>query len=143
MAIFFYITGFLVSYVVIKEIMKTNWACINSILNRALRLLPSYLFTLMIYYGLYPQFGSGHLWLMDKNNSYNCSPFSKVLLFYDNYVNNVSEMCWSFGWYLNVDMQLYLLSMILLLYYKYIPNIIKAIIWILIIYSIVQLFFYC
>lgn len=143
MAIFFYISGFLVSYVVIKDMIKTNWTCISSILNRALRILPSYLFSLMIYYGLYPQFGSGHLWLIDKSIPYNCTPFSRVFFFYDNFVDNGNIMCWTLGWYLHVDMQLYAFSMIVLLYYKYIPNITKAIIWVLIIYSIVQLFLYC
>jgi hypothetical protein len=42
--------------------MKGDWKMIMNILNRALRILPSFLFIIMFYIAYYSHLGSGQLW---------------------------------------------------------------------------------
>jgi peptidoglycan/LPS O-acetylase OafA/YrhL len=65
-SVFLYISGFLVSYLVLKEVMKENWHRSTNILQRMLRILPSFLFVIMLYIAYYPHLASAQLW--DGNN---------------------------------------------------------------------------
>jgi peptidoglycan/LPS O-acetylase OafA/YrhL len=122
--------------------VKSNWTCIINILHRALRILPSFLFVLLIYYNFYPQISEGLLWRGDKNLQRKCFPLWKVWTFSDNYYKNGTEQCYLIGWYLDVDMQLYALSMVVLLIYKYSPLTSKLIIGISSVLGLYQTFAY-
>jgi len=104
---------------------KSNWTCFINILHRALRILPTFLFVLLVYFNFYPQISEGLLWKGDKNLQSKCFPTWKVWTFTDNFYNNGASQCYLIAWYLDVDMQLYAISMIILLIYKYFPRISK------------------
>jgi peptidoglycan/LPS O-acetylase OafA/YrhL len=132
-----------VAYISTKEILKSNWVCLINIIHRALRILPAFLFAIMIYAAFYPYLSSGPLWLTDKGKINNCINIWKVVLFIDNLIGEGSGLCYAVGWYLYVDMQLYAMSMPILLLYKYKIKLCKILIWVFIVIGIVQLFIYC
>jgi peptidoglycan/LPS O-acetylase OafA/YrhL len=120
--------------------MKDNWACLINIFHRALRILPSFLFVIMLYLAFYLHLGSGQLWSGELDALKNCDKIWRVFLFVGNFFG---DLCYGNGWYLCVDMQLYAFSMLILLVYKYKPMVSKILIWILIIIGIVQLLLFC
>jgi peptidoglycan/LPS O-acetylase OafA/YrhL len=119
-AVFFYIGGFLVAFLVIKEVLKDDWRLSINILQRVLRILPSFLYVILLYVAYYPLLSPNQDW--NGNNpplgtDGDCSQFWKVILFIDNFVP-LGGMCYSVGWYLHVDMQLFVISMFILKLYK-------------------------
>jgi peptidoglycan/LPS O-acetylase OafA/YrhL len=144
LAVFFYIGGFLVSFLIIKEVVGDNWRLLINILQRALRILPSFLFVILLYLAYYPLLSPNQDW--NGNNpplgsDSDCYHIWKVIFFIDNFVP-LGGLCYSVGWYLHVDMQLFVISMLILKLYKNKPKTCKILIWILIVVSIIQLFVY-
>jgi peptidoglycan/LPS O-acetylase OafA/YrhL len=121
--------------------MKDDWACVVNIFHRALRILPSFLFIIMLYLAFYMHLvTSGQLWPGEISATKNCEKIWRVFLFVNNFFG---ELCFGNGWYLYVDMQLYAFSMLILLLYKYNSTASKILIWILIMIGIVQLLIFC
>lgn len=88
------------------------------ILNRILRIIPSYFVAIMIYYAVFPHLGRGPFWQNQLPMSEMCASIWRPLLFVDNFVDNGENMCMGWGWYLQNDLQLFLLSMLILLVYR-------------------------
>jgi peptidoglycan/LPS O-acetylase OafA/YrhL len=114
-------------------------------LQRALRILPAFLFIILLYIAYYPHLSTSQSW--DGNNpplgAYaDCYQIWKVILFIDNFYSMGNGMCYNVGWYLHVDMQLFVISMFVLKLYQSKPKTCKILIWVLIAISIVQLFIY-
>jgi peptidoglycan/LPS O-acetylase OafA/YrhL len=62
--IFFFLGGFLVSYTDIKKI--SDWkSCLKAILNRAFRLWPAYIYSILFFYAFYLHLGEGPFWGKD------------------------------------------------------------------------------
>jgi peptidoglycan/LPS O-acetylase OafA/YrhL len=145
LATFFYIGGFLVSFLVIREVMKPDWRLSLNILNRALRLLPSFLFIILFFIAYYSHLGSGQLW--NGNNPplggfENCYQIWKVILFIDNFYMFGGQMCYTVAWYLYPDMQLFVISMFVFKLYPNHRKACKILILVLIFVSVLQLFIY-
>ncbi len=80
------------------------------------------------------------MWSTDKYATGLCTDIWKVIFFINNFIG---DPCFSVGWYLYVDMQLYVMSMPILLLFKYNSKVCKILIWALILIGMVQLFIYC
>jgi len=90
----------------------------------------------------YPHLGSRQLWNSDKTNiGANCVNFWKVLLFIDNLVTPRGQ-CYPIAWYLEVDMQLYVLSMLILLLYTHYQQVSKWVIFALSLIGTIQSIIY-
>ena len=59
---FFFVGGFLVAYVFLREKSQSFLKYPLAILNRYLRIVPAYLLAMLIYYSVFPHLGSGPLW---------------------------------------------------------------------------------
>ena len=100
-----------------KSVLKYPLA----ILHRILRFWPSYLMAILIYLGIFLHVGGGPLWWRVETDGqvYNCDNFWRAMIFIDNLVDNGESMCLGYGWYLQNDMQIFILSIpILFLYAK-------------------------
>ena len=121
---FFFISGFLVSYVWSSQarrnpgIVCNPWKWLLFYLHRFVRLIPAYAFTLGFTMYLLPHISHGPDW--DEKNMFgatcNSSDWWKHLLFVTNFF---PSPCLPWMWFLSVEMQLFLLTPILLLIFWY------------------------
>ncbi len=118
--VFFYIGGFLVAYSFLRNSMKSMAKYPLAIVHRILRFWPSYIMAMVIYYGIMMHTGSGPLWpnLMTYGQIENCKTLWKPIIFVDNIVDNGEKMCMGWGWYLQNDMQIFILSIPILFLYS-------------------------
>ncbi|KAL5273210.1 hypothetical protein ACFFRR_000150 [Megaselia abdita] len=114
---FFFLSGFLLSWVAFKELEKTNGKLNIPLmyLHRYLRLAPVVAICMLFYVSMYRHLGNGPLW-DDYTKAYHLCDKSwwGTLLFVQNYAFP-GEMCFGHTWYLAVDTQLYLISPIILI----------------------------
>ncbi|KAJ8950673.1 hypothetical protein NQ314_007803 [Rhamnusium bicolor] len=115
---FFLIGGALVVYGFIKA--KNNGVKFNIFyfyLHRYLRLTPALAAAVLVSANLLVYMGSGPLWNKEvTNNQQDCQKYWwTTLLYIQNYVNDDGIFCLAQTWYLTVDMQLYILSPLILL----------------------------
>lgn len=66
----------------------------------------------------------------------------KTIFFVDNLVDNGNTQCMGWSWYLQNDIQLFIVSVILLYLYSLKPVVTKIIIWLMIIGSILFTYFW-
>ena len=85
---FFFVGGFMVAYVLLKDgrfgISKVPVA----IFNRMLRFWPSFLLVILLFYGVFLHLGSGPFWPANEPLVQICSHFWRSLLYIDNLVDN-------------------------------------------------------
>ncbi|KAG5866663.1 hypothetical protein JTB14_004654 [Gonioctena quinquepunctata] len=119
---FLMVGGILVSYVFFKQKRyEEKFNIFKHYLHRYIRLTPALAGVVLVSATLLRYMGSGPKWDYIINGfENNCKDYWwSTLLFVQNYVN-VDKMCVGQSWYLNVDMQLYLFSpLILFLLQKY------------------------
>ena len=127
--VFFFIAGLLLAHVFLRDLSRSLAKYPLAIIQRMLRLWPSYIFTILIYYSVYVHFGSGPLWGQDEIYTSACGKMWKPIFFVDNLVDNGEEQCMNWGWYLQNDMQLFMFSILLLCFYKFRPMVMKVIVW--------------
>lgn len=60
--IFFALGGFFLAFVVLREKIVTAKFCLSGILQRALRIWPAYILTMIFYDSLFMRLGSGIFW---------------------------------------------------------------------------------
>jgi len=121
---FFYLSGFLVAYLGMKELYKKGK--INMFLyyfHRIYRLTPPYFVALLVLWKLLPYFGQGPWWkLVDTYVSRTaCDSYWWTNLLYINnfYPIHYNDQCMGWSWYLANDWQMYVVSPIFLyVYYK-------------------------
>ena len=122
---FFLLSGTLVAYHTLREMEKRRgrFPVITYYLHRYLRLTMVYAFVLFFLWTLMEYFGNGPRWgahqeaLDDACNKY----WWTNLLYINNfYPGEMGKQCFTHGWYLAVDMQLYVLAPLLLLLFFYI-----------------------
>jgi peptidoglycan/LPS O-acetylase OafA/YrhL len=112
--IFFFITGFLMSYFLLIDLEKrhgkVSWGILY--LHRVLRLLPTLAFALGIDYFILPSLGSGPIWENVKKSSLDCEKYWWTnFLFLNNFIpDGNGNDCFSIGWYLANDMQFFLIG---------------------------------
>nr|XP_019546423.2 nose resistant to fluoxetine protein 6-like [Aedes albopictus] len=113
---FFLLSGLLTCWTLLKELDRSRMLNVPLMyLHRYLRLTPVFAALILLTVGLLPYLGSGPLWnaslglSVDQCNRY----WWSALLYVQNYVNP-DQICLGHSWYLSVDMQLFLLSPLLI-----------------------------
>lgn len=119
---FLVVGGALVVYAFTKaKVQGTKFNIFKYYIHRYLRLTPALAAVILISATLLEYMGAGPKWNYIKNNfADNCKIYWwTALLYVQNYVN-VNKMCVGQTWYLNIDMQLYIVSPIILFFlWKY------------------------
>ncbi|KAJ8668279.1 hypothetical protein QAD02_009942 [Eretmocerus hayati] len=113
---FFTVSGFLMTYLFLKEMSKKpNFNIPMYYIHRYLRLTPSVLVVIIIAVVFVPNIGSGPLW--EQSTAYSIHFCRKkwwsTLLYIQNFKEK-EQMCLPHLWYLAVDMQLFWFSPIIL-----------------------------
>ncbi|KJE89704.1 hypothetical protein CAOG_01136 [Capsaspora owczarzaki ATCC 30864] len=114
---FFFLSGFLVCYVVLVMLAKRNsLPYFPYMIHRFLRITPTYMFALFFYWYIGPLFGDGPNWFRVQSN-HACEQYWWAnLLFVNDFVpNSLYDECMGWSWYLANDMQFYAISPIFLL----------------------------
>ena len=119
---FFVLSGFLLSYLSIKELDRRQgkFQFITFYVHRLLRLSPAYYLVVLIYFKLLPHVGSGPLWFFMDDISH-CEKYWWTSFLYINnfYPISMSIDCYSVTWYLSDIIQFFIVSpiFVLLLYH--------------------------
>ncbi|XP_050668649.1 nose resistant to fluoxetine protein 6-like isoform X2 [Leptidea sinapis] len=113
---FFTISGLLLVYVATKKM--TSMGLIKSLhlfyLHRVLRMFPVLAFVVLMEATLFNHISDGPFWERVAKNSENCKrQWWLALLHFQNY-GNLDNMCIAVSWYLSIDVQLHLLSPLVL-----------------------------
>ncbi|XP_035687102.1 nose resistant to fluoxetine protein 6-like [Branchiostoma floridae] len=124
---FLLLSGLLVTYLFMKQMKKTGgqftWRDYGlHVLHRYFRLTPVLALLIMIFTCLIAYMGSGPWWAIRDNFTMdfvqNCEKYWWANLLYIN--NFVGQRCFTHGWYLGADMQLYVtLTGLLVVLYRY------------------------
>jgi peptidoglycan/LPS O-acetylase OafA/YrhL len=122
---FFWMSGFLVGYLLLKEVEKKRgkfgllgWMFVY--VHRFLRIIPVYAFMMFFFIKLMPALHAGPMWFNQDIIVKDCGDYWwSVLLFLNNFVpDGQGNQCLGVGWFLANDMQFYILSPgIILMYY--------------------------
>jgi peptidoglycan/LPS O-acetylase OafA/YrhL len=119
---FFIISGFLVSYLVIKDLQnkrgKYNWFMF--VVHRLIRICPIYFLVLLFFINLMKFMGRGALWPMFTSKYEEpCDYWWTNVLFISNIYPPDKHACMGWSWFISNDMQFHLLSpFILAVHYK-------------------------
>jgi peptidoglycan/LPS O-acetylase OafA/YrhL len=97
----------------------TYKTCGVSILQRALRIWPTYILSMMFFSSLYMKMSCGPFWQQMQGQTDLCARMWREIFFMANFVDNGAGGCLSWGWYLQVDFQLFVIGIILLLAYGF------------------------
>ena len=106
------------AYVLLREKHFSIMTYPLAILNRLLRIWPSYIVAILIFYSIFMHLGEGPNWQIVVGQVGLCDMMWRSLLFVDNFVKNGTEMCMNWGWYLQNDMQMFVVSAFFILIYK-------------------------
>lgn len=96
----------------------TGKLCALGILQRALRVWPAYILAMMFYYSLFLKLGSGMLWPKNEAGTSQCSTMWREIMFISNLIENGERACLGWGWYLQVDFQLFVMGVLMLFLYS-------------------------
>ncbi|KAJ5073227.1 o-acyltransferase [Anaeramoeba ignava] len=112
---FFFLGGFLISFLLISHLEKTNKRMINFgkfYLHRIIRLLPVFTYVLFFSYTLAPYLGNGPVWPRTKNLlETNCKKYWWTnILFINNFYPKFMDQCMMHLWYIADDLQFYLIT---------------------------------
>ncbi len=104
----------------------------GSIVHRIIRIWPTYMVALLLFWKISPFLGSGPIWRIFYNLTCSCNNGGALwnMFFIDNFGNhgtNGMDYCFGWGWYLAVDFQLFLITPFFL--YAYSKN--KKLGWII------------
>ncbi|XP_015123280.1 nose resistant to fluoxetine protein 6 [Diachasma alloeum] len=114
---FFVLSGFLSSYLFIKEIAKgRRFNPVMYYIHRYIRLTPAFAAMIALSIFLLPRMGSGALWdsTMMMNKEMCSNSWWPMILYVHNHVGKNSTACLGHTWYLAVDMQLFWISPLIL-----------------------------
>jgi len=123
---FFFISGFLVFHSVMQRLTKGTEITARWVLgyaaHRWIRLTPTYMFCILLWWKIAPLLGSGPMWFHWRGYAELCDNFwwTNIL-----YINNLvpfgygeNGTCFFHGWYLANDMQFYLLTPLFIVAYR-------------------------
>lgn len=107
---FFLLSGFLVTYLFLKQVSKKNGkiSWLYYYIHRIWRLTPSYIIAVFFYMLIFKYLGSGPFW-NDANCDASRSTWWKYFLYIHNFIP-IHQMCLGWSWYLANDMQFYIIS---------------------------------
>jgi len=134
--VFFLLSGFLQGFQLLTKLKKTPVsikAYLQLLRHRWMRLAPTYLVAILIYWKLTVTFNTGPLWYQYSNRAQQCGDsWWKNILFLDNVLNTGSQYyCFNWGWYLACDFQMFLVAPFVC--WVYVKNKVRAhnILWLL------------
>ncbi|XP_057653859.1 nose resistant to fluoxetine protein 6-like isoform X1 [Diorhabda carinulata] len=110
---FLLIGGILVTYVFFKKNQQHNMTftkILKHYLHRYIRLTPSVVGVVLLHITVVKYLGSGPNWTLMVDLAGRCQKSWWSTILYIQNIVNVDKMCADQTWYLNVDMQLYLMS---------------------------------
>ena len=116
--VFLCLGGFFLAFIMSRNKITLK-LCGLGIVQRALRIWPAYILVMMFYYSLYLRLGSSQIWWMQNFTTQFCDALWKEILFIANFLNPLNEQCLSWGWYLQVDFQLFIVGVFLLYLYSW------------------------
>ncbi|XP_034652824.1 nose resistant to fluoxetine protein 6 [Drosophila subobscura] len=114
---FFLLSGLLLVMSALRELERSSGRLHVPLmyLHRVVRLTPVLALAVLLFMTLFPRLGSGPLWQQFTASSQLCSDtWWAALLYVQNYAAP-GRMCLGHSWYLAVDMQLYVISPLLLI----------------------------
>ncbi|KAH8421542.1 hypothetical protein KR009_012238, partial [Drosophila setifemur] len=114
---FFLLSGMLLVLTTLREMERTKGSLNVPLmyLHRLVRLTPVLALAVLLFMTLFPRLDSGPLWQQFTSSSDLCKDtWWATLLYVQNYAA-AGRMCLGHSWYLAVDMQLYILSPLLLI----------------------------
>eukprot|EP00026_Physarum_polycephalum_P003243 Phypoly_transcript_03253.p1 GENE.Phypoly_transcript_03253~~Phypoly_transcript_03253.p1 ORF type:complete len:465 (+),score=55.81 Phypoly_transcript_03253:1046-2440(+) len=120
---FFWLSGFLVTYLTVQELQKKNR--VNWFLyyfHRIWRLSPAYFYALFFYMCISVYMSDGPMWpeYMKMVQSTCGKYWWTNILYINNFIPSVwKNQCFLWGWYLAVDMQLYIIAPFVFLLYHW------------------------
>ena len=109
--VFFWLGGFLMGYLTLSvferrrgKIGAIGWILMYA--HRFLRILPVYMFMMMIYVWLVPPLSEGPLWYQSRDIANGCDEYWWTnFLFLNNFLpRGLGNYCFGIGWYLANDM---------------------------------------
>lgn len=112
------ISGFLLAYIFLKKGQNSLIAYLVAIIQRILRIWPAFFFTITFFAFIFIHIGSGPLWGLLDIYITRCEHTWKSLLFDGNLFDDGYHMCMGWSWYLQVDIQIFLVCILLLYIYK-------------------------
>ena len=127
---FFYISGFLVAYLTLREMKRRNgsFPFITYYLHRILRLTPTYMFVLFFFWFMPIHLGEGPRTAIiagpDSPQYKYCSSYWWTNLLYINnfYPSDFTKQCMGWSWYLANDMQFFVITpLFLIVFYASFP----------------------
>merc|ERR1712072_1074481 len=119
---FFFLSGFLLSYLTLKEMRAGKMKVIAAVILRYVRLTPSLGLAMLVYYKIWQYFGFGPFAPAFQNSvTRRCDgSWWSELTYTMNFVPfNSDDVCMGWTWYLGDDMIFFIVSILILpLYYK-------------------------
>jgi peptidoglycan/LPS O-acetylase OafA/YrhL len=120
---FFYLSGFLVVYMLLKEMKLKNGKIPWSLFyfHRYWRLTPVYMFAIFVYTTLTPYMVSGPFQYKYRSMKTDlCDKYWWTNLLYINnfYPHSSNSQCFGWGWYLANDMQFYIVTPLIAILYR-------------------------
>lgn len=122
---FFWIGAFLVTIGMLPQLKKaSNFTkfYFGALLHRFIRIWPTYMIAILIYWKIAPLLGSGPIWINYQLLTNACKNGGILwnMFFLDNFDDHGPsgmDYCFGWGWYLAVDFQLFLITPFILLAY--------------------------
>ena len=120
---FFWLSGLLMAYLFILEVNKTPsfspWKLSMVYIHRYLRITPVYMFALLFFWSMQVYIGSGPMWIAIDDMVGDCKKYWYTNMIYlNNFIPDwKTSGCMGVSWYLANDMQLFIISPIIILMY--------------------------
>jgi peptidoglycan/LPS O-acetylase OafA/YrhL len=112
------LSGFFLAFAFLREKAEGAAAFGMGVLQRLLRIWPAYILAMFFYYSLFMQTNSGIFWSKAWADVSMCRSMWREVLFVANFIDRGQEMCLGWGWYLQVDFQLFIFGLLLLFLYR-------------------------
>jgi peptidoglycan/LPS O-acetylase OafA/YrhL len=115
---FFWVGGFLVTLGMLEQAKKVKsvWKFfLGSVSHRFIRIWPTYMMAILMFWKIGPYFGSGPIWRTFYTLACSCNNGGVLwnMFFIDNFGYHGAtgiDYCFGWGWYLAVDFQLFAIS---------------------------------
>ncbi|KAJ8922574.1 hypothetical protein NQ315_007604 [Exocentrus adspersus] len=116
---FFYMSGFLLAFQYLKSkskpVMKQVLSIPHMYIHRYLRLTPAVLMIYLTVISFFKHMGSGPLWPSQESLAKSCREHWWAFFLYIQNYYNYKDLCITQTWYLSADMQMFILSPLILI----------------------------
>jgi peptidoglycan/LPS O-acetylase OafA/YrhL len=119
--LFFFLSGFLIVYIVQRSAHRLNVKGILLIyLHRVIRLIPLLIMCILFFCFIVPPYGDGPMFYKYIQAVDDCATYWPYIIFFvNNYLKAQTNTCFPWTWYICLDMQFFLITpFLLILYFK-------------------------